>query len=180
MATPNTIGYELGWDDEISQESTFVLLEEGDYRFKVANFERGRHTGSARLPACNKAILTLDIFDAAGRKLTSMQHNLFLHSSVEGMISAFFLSIGLKKHGEPLKMNWGTVTGAEGWCHVYVDKWTNDKGEEKQNNKIKYFLDPEEAAKKVGAPAPAPAQAAPQQQAFTGWGAGAATNWSAR
>lgn len=179
MATPNTIGYELGWDDEISQESTFVLLEEGDYRFKVANFERGRHTGSARLPACNKAILTLDIFDATGRKLTSLQHNLFLHSSVEGLISSFFLSVGLKKHGEPLKMNWSAVLGAEGWCHIFVDTWTNDKGEEKQNNKIKYFLDPSEV-KTQAAPAPAPAPA-PAQQQFSGWGAKpGTTNWGAR
>lgn len=180
MATPNTIGYELGWDDEINQESTFVLLEEGDYRFKVANFERGRHTGSAGIPPCNKAILTIDIFDTAGKKLTSLQHNLYLHSSSEWRISAFFRSIGLKKHGEPLKMNWSAVPGAEGWCHIYIDKWTNDKGEEKQNNKIKFFLDPEEAAKKAGTPVPAPAQAAPQQQTFTGWGTGAATNWQAR
>ena len=174
MANNINIGYELGWDDEINQESSFVLLDEGDYRFRVANFERGRHPGSTKLPACNKAILTLDIFDADGSKLTTLTHNLFLHSSVEGMISSFFLAVGLKKHGEPLKMNWGAVPGSSGWCHIFVDKWTNDKGEEKQSNKIKYFLDPEKAPQQNTAP-----QQQTQQQ-FSGWGKQQTTNWGAR
>ncbi len=49
MAT--TYNKELGWDDEISQESTFTLLEEGDYRFRFVSMERGRHNGSSKLPA---------------------------------------------------------------------------------------------------------------------------------
>ena len=28
-------GHELGWDDEIQQESSFVLLPEDDYRYTV-------------------------------------------------------------------------------------------------------------------------------------------------
>ena len=66
----NDIFKELGWDDEVSQESTFTLLEEGDYQFSLINMERGRHTGSKNLPACNKAILDIAILDRDGNKLT--------------------------------------------------------------------------------------------------------------
>lgn len=57
---------ELGWDDEISQESEFQLLPAGDYEFTVTNFERARHTGSQKLPACNKAIVELQLQTQTG------------------------------------------------------------------------------------------------------------------
>ena len=50
---------EFGWDDEIQNDSTpFEVLPEGDYRFRVEKFERGRHSGSEKIPPCNKAILS--------------------------------------------------------------------------------------------------------------------------
>ena len=90
---------ELGWDDEIEKDSgEFILLPEGDYDFTVESFERSRHGGSEKLPACNKAILRLRIDTEEGSAL--INHNLFLHTKTEGMISAFFTSIGQKKKGE--------------------------------------------------------------------------------
>lgn len=133
---------ELGWDDEISKESEFTLLPEGDYNFAVVKFNRGRHNGSAKLPACNKAELELSVDDGKGNTGT-VYHNLFLHTKTEGMLSAFFVSIGQKKHGEPLKMNWNAVPGAKGRCKIFIDKWTNDRGEEFQSNKIKKFYEPQ-------------------------------------
>ncbi len=133
---------ELGWDDEISKESEFTLLPEGDYNFTVVKFNRGRHNGSAKLPACNKAELELSVDDGKGNTGT-VYHNLFLHTKTEGMLSAFFVSIGQKKHGEPLKMNWNAVPGAKGRCKIFIDKWTNDRGEEFQSNKIKKFYEPQ-------------------------------------
>ena len=170
MAT-NIDNRELGWDDEVSQESTFTLLEEGDYRFSMVNFERGRHPGSAKLPPCNKAILDIAILDKDGRELTMLKHNLYLHSSVEGLISAFFLATGAKKHGEPLNISKGfhDSFGRTGWCHVYVDRWTGDDGKERENNKIKYFIAPENAPKEEPKAAPAAPAA---QAAFAGWGSG--------
>lgn len=168
---------EFGWDDEVVNESNFVLLEEGDYKFSLINMERGRHSGSKKLPACNKAILTLAILDKDEKKLTTLTHNLFLHSSVEGLLSAFFLATGAKKHGEPLNISKGFQDsfGRVGWCHIYVDKWTGDDGKEHESNKIKNFIDPANAPK--AAPV-APPQ--PQQAAFSGWGNAGGTNISNR
>lgn len=144
---------ELNWDDEISKESEFTLLPEGDYNFTVVGFNRGRHNGSAKLPACNKAELELKVDDGKGNTGTIL-HSLFLHTKTEGMISAFLIAIGQKKRGEPVKPNWNAMVGAQGRCKVGVHEWVNDKGETMKNNQIKKFYDPE-----------APAASAPKFQA---------------
>lgn len=131
---------ELGWEDIISKDADeyeYALLPEGDYNFTVESFERGRHPGSEKLPACNKAILTLRIDAPEGT--VKIPHNLFLHSKTEGMLSAFFSSIGQKKKGEPLKMNWGAVTGATGKAKVSIHHYKNKNGEDRQSNQIKKF-----------------------------------------
>ena len=79
--------HELSWDDSISRESTFELLPEGDYNFRVLKFERGRHPGSDKLPPCNKAILTVEVTD--GVHTGTLETNLFLHTKTEGILCAF-------------------------------------------------------------------------------------------
>jgi len=133
-------GKEYGWDDEIEKDSEgFTLLEPGEYDFEVVNFERARHNGSAKLPACNKAIITLRVSAPDGRSV-DLKHNLFLHSKCEGLLSAFFVGIGLKKHGEKLKMDWSKVVGRRGRCTVGVHEYNG-----KTYNDIKRILEPKEA-----------------------------------
>ncbi|AIX04340.1 hypothetical protein POF63_03155 [Streptococcus agalactiae] len=129
----NNFEREFGWDDTIQEDAKeFITLQPGDYVFTVTDFERARHTPNpqkiGKLPACNKAVISLEIETDEG--VASLKHNLFLHSSTEGMLSAFFGAIGQKKHGEPLKMNWNTVVGATGVCSVknrtYNDNFYNE------------------------------------------------------
>ncbi len=138
----NDVEREFSWDDEIEKDGgEYPLLPEGDYNFTVKSFQRGRHSGSKKLPPCNKAELTITIWGE--NESVDVKHNLFLHSKVEGMLSAFFTAIGQKKHGEKLKMNWNAVVGATGKCHVYVDKYTGKNGVEYTSNKIKKFYAPD-------------------------------------
>lgn len=137
----NTVDRELDWNEEISKESEFTLLSDGDYNFTVVSFERARHNGSAKLPPCNKAVLKIKI-DGGELGSTTITHNLFLHTKCEGMLSEFFISIGQKKHGEKLAMNWNSVPGSTGKCKVYIDNYTRNDGTEGQSNKIKRFLEP--------------------------------------
>ena len=139
---------ELDWNDEIEKDSDFTLLPEGDYDFTVESFERGRHPGSDKLPACNKAILKLRIDSNEGS--TILTHNLFLHTKTEGMISAFFTAIGQKKKGEKVKMNWNAVIGAKGRCKLSIRSWKGNDGEEHQSNEIKKFYEKEEKQFKAG------------------------------
>lgn len=130
------------WDDVIENDSPeFIILPEGDYDFEVTNFERTRYSPgpNAKLPECPQAILHITIRSPQG--ITTIKHNLFLHSRCEGMLCAFFTAIGQRKPGEKLKMNWGTVIGSTGRCKVGVRNWKKD-GEDRQSNEIKKFYEP--------------------------------------
>ncbi|WP_440896262.1 hypothetical protein ACS127_17330 [Amphibacillus sp. Q70] len=166
---------ELGWDDEIEKSGPeFILLPEGSYNFRVEKFERGRHTGSANLPACNKAVLTLKV-DGGEHGEATVTNNLFLHSKTEGFLSAFFEAIGQKKEGERVKMNWNMVIGAVGRCELEINRFTSNKGNEIENNQVKTFLPYEEYLKHAGgnqqptqqAPFPTNTQPPQQQGGFT-------------
>ncbi|MGI6691186.1 MAG: DUF669 domain-containing protein [Christensenellales bacterium] len=133
---------EMNWDSTIQNDSTFELLPEGDYDFVIKSFERGRHDGSAKLPPCHKAVLTIEVDN--GEKSGTLTHNLFLHTSVEGILCQFFIGIGQRKHGQPLKMDWSKVIGARGRCKVSIRKWTGNDGQERESNQINKFYEPEE------------------------------------
>lgn len=163
---------EFAWDDVITKDGgSYELLPEGDYYFSVKSFQRGRYNGGAKIPPCNQANLEIEVFAEDGAS-TVVKHSLFLHQRTEGLLSAFFVSIGQKKHGEPLKMNWNAVPGSSGRCHLYIDEWTTDRGETRKNNKIRYFIDPEKNSddvpftlndKPLAAPSAAAAAYAPEQ-----------------
>lgn len=140
----NNNGYELDWDSEItSDEGEFTLLNEGDYPFEVVGFERSRSSGNGKLPACNMASIKLSVSDPKSGDTTTILENLVLHSSLEWKISQFFRSIGLKKHGEPLRPQWNNIIGKKGRCHVIIDTFIGRDKEEKKTNRISKFLDPD-------------------------------------
>lgn len=156
MSDMTMMDREIGWDDEIQNDgSPFQVLPEGDYTFAVKKFERARHSGSEKIPPCNKAVLTVAVSNAEGAG--EVQVNLFLHSKFEWKLCQFFTAIGQRKHGETMRMNWGTVTGASGSCHVGVRKWTGNDGKERQGNEITEFYDPAERpmAEQIGMELPA-------------------------
>ena len=128
----------LNWDDEIVKDSgEFTLLPEGDYTFKVVNFERAWYDGSDKIPPCNKAIITIKIEAPEGT--AELKENLFLTTKTEGLLSAFFSSIGQKKKGEPLRMNWNKVIGSTGKVKVGTRTYNDST-----YNQVKRWLSPEE------------------------------------
>ena len=134
----------MGWEDTIENDGEgYIVLPEGEYFFTVDNFIRGRHEGSAKMAACPKAELTVRIHDKDGD--VSVNHNLFLNRKCEWKLCEFFTSIGARKHGEALRMNWNTVRGAKGRCKVGIRKWTGKDGKEHESNEIISFLPPVEA-----------------------------------
>ncbi|MEJ8546606.1 hypothetical protein [Brevibacillus borstelensis] len=129
---------ELGWDDEIQKDGGgFVLLPAGDYNFTVTKFERGRFAGSDKMPPCNQAKLEITVHSPEHGDVV-VPHNLFLHSKTEGLLSNFFTGIGLKKKGEPLRMNWNATLGRRGRLRLEVRNYTYN-GEERSSNQIKSF-----------------------------------------
>ena len=134
----------FGWDDTIENDSSYVLLPEGEYDFVVEKFERGHHAGSAKIPTCPKAILTLRVTGAAGS--TTVESHLFLHSNAEWKLCQFFTAIGQRKHGEKMKMDWNRVFGARGRCKIGVRNYVKDNGDKGQLNELLEFLEPQTAA----------------------------------
>lgn len=119
------LGRELGWDDTITQDpGNFEPIPEGDYDFAIEGFERGRSSGEGKLPACNKAIVSFRI-QYRDREVT-IKENYLLHSSLEWKLSELFRGVGLKKEGEPLKMNWNMLAGKKGRCKVTLVPGTKD------------------------------------------------------
>lgn len=130
----------MDWDDAIENDGQeFVILPEGDYNFTVVDFERGRFPGSAKIPACNKATLTLQVNTADGT--ATIKTDLILYRSLEWRISSFFRCIGQKKHGERLVMNWNAVVGSRGRAHFKPRNYTDRDGNERQANDVDKFYD---------------------------------------
>ena len=137
MAQDNRI---MDWNDTIQDDGKeFVILPEGDYFFTVTDFEHARFPGSAKIPACNKATLSLDIENDKG--IATARVDLILYRTLEWRIASFFRSIGMKKHGEQVVMDWTKVVGARGKAHIKPRSYTGKNGEERHANNVESFID---------------------------------------
>ena len=136
----------LDWDSEIENDGNgeFVILPEGDYTFTVKDFKRGNHPGSAKIPPCGKAELTLEIKTDNGTALVF--ENLLLCNSLEWKLAAFFRSIGQKKRGEKMRPDWNKVLGSTGKAHIKPDTYIKD-GNERKKNVVDKFIDADGSAK---------------------------------
>lgn len=128
------------WDDAIENDGQeFITLPEGDYVFEVVDFERGRYPGSAKIPPCNKASLTLQVKTDDG--IARIRTDLILYRSLEWKISSFFRSIGQKQKGQRLVMNWNAVIGSCGRAHIKPRNYTATDGTERTTNDVDRYLD---------------------------------------
>ena len=131
----------MDWDSAIESDGQqFIILPEGDYTFTVTGFERGRYPGSAKLPPCNKASLTLTI-ELPDGQTAARREDLILYRTLEWKLASFFRAIGQKKHGERLVMDWNKVVGAQGRARFKPRTYINRDGEERQTNDLDRFYD---------------------------------------
>lgn len=148
---------EFAWDDEISEEGgNYEPLPEGDYDFTVSKVERARSKGEGKLPPCNMAKVTFDVWGAENKREITV--NFVLHSTLEWKLSQLFLSVGMKKHGEPLRMNWTAIIGKKGKCQIIIRKYKKNDGTEGTTNDIKYFYAYDENVTTVSVPLTQPVQ----------------------
>ena len=75
--------------------------------------ERARYEGGAKLPPCSMAKLTIKVFGGAKGDAT-VTHRLYLHTKTQGLLGAFFESIGQCKRGETFRPRWNEVVGSQG------------------------------------------------------------------
>ncbi len=135
------LGKEMGWDDQIDNDGqSFELLPEGTYEFTVESMERGRFPGSDKLSPCHTAALTLEIRNPETGNICKVFDTLYLNSKREWRLGQFFLCIGQKKKGEPLRPNWAAVPGASGKAEIEVNQYTDKNGNTRKNNRIRTYL----------------------------------------
>ncbi len=133
----------LDWNDTIEVDGgEFIILEPGDYNFTVTSFERGRFPGGAKIPACNKASMTLTVHTAKGIATTRL--DLLLYKTLEWKLSSFFRCIGAKKSGEKLLMDWDSIQGSKGRAHFRPRNYTDREGNPRQANEVDRFYDYDE------------------------------------
>ena len=130
----------FSWNSKIGSSETVqksILLPEGDYPFKIIGFEKGYFNGSAKVPACAKATLTLRVTHDEGT--VDIKKYLFLHPMFEKMLIAFFRSIGRMHKGEEYTMDWSNIIGADGVAHIEPASYEKN-GNTYQKNDVKYFV----------------------------------------
>lgn len=128
---------ELQWDDIIQNDNSFVELPEGDYDFTIEKFERSRFNGSAKLPACNMAVVYFIVKSPDGQE-TTIRENFIMHTRLEWKLSELFRSVGLKKENAPIRMNWNALPGLSGRAHVTLDPDKNDPSK-KYNHIVRLY-----------------------------------------
>ena len=133
----------LEWDSEIKNDGgDFKLLPEGVYPFTVRSLERAYNNGTKKIPPCPMANVTLRV--GVGADSSDVTNKLYLDDSQEWKLCQFFLALGMRKHGEALKMNWDAVVDKSGWVEIEHYTYT-DNGEEKTINSVVRYLNPADA-----------------------------------
>lgn len=135
--------HELGWDDEITSDGgEFHLLEDGDYNFTIVSTERGRFPGGAKIPACNKMILTLNVDDEG--KTSTVKYDLIMWTSLHWKITDVFCAVGLVTRDQAKKgyaPPWPQLVGSTGRARFVVEEYTKKDGTTGQSNKVDKFYD---------------------------------------
>ena len=103
------------WDSEIAEDGPeYVTVTPGNYTFTVKNVERKRFQGSDKVPPCINVVVSGEIDVPKG--IATFKENLYLYKGNEWKLSSFFRCLGMKKHGEPLHMNFPGTVGKKGYA----------------------------------------------------------------
>lgn len=132
----------IGWDDEVvepeKENEELVVLDPGEYVFKVHKVERGSFSGSQKLPPCNMVKVGVFIIGENGNGYAT--ERFFMHTKTLFKIYQFLISIGLHKKGSGSSgpIPWGKVVpGMTGLCKVKLHEYDG-----KTSNEIEKWLEP--------------------------------------
>ena len=127
------------WDSEIESDGQeYVTVQPGDYAFTVTKVERQNYPGNVnnggKIPACQMALVTGSIDVPKGT--ATFRERLYLCKSFEWKLSSFFRCLGMKKHGEKLRMNFPGAVGKRGMAKFSVREYDG-----KTYNQIEQYYD---------------------------------------
>lgn len=133
----------LDYDGEIENDGdSFSVLPEGDeVTYTVKKVEKGRNKDGT-LPQVRVSLLCVS--NNGHGRATVIEFFTMTRKS-EWKLCEFFSSLGMRRHGERLKMRWD-IEGCSGIATVGVESYTKRDGDDGQSNRIKRFKDAEDAA----------------------------------
>ncbi|MDY4041004.1 MAG: hypothetical protein SOY67_02705 [Collinsella sp.] len=143
-----------GWGDEITATGdSGTLLEEGEYRFTVTEFQRGR-VERGKNAGANQAVYTLHV-EGAGGASKDIKYFITLTDSMRWKATQFFKAIGQipadTSEGDDFRPEWDRCIGSTGMAEVYVRKFTGDDGRERETNDVsRVFAAPAQQAAPAG------------------------------
>ena len=128
----------LDFDGEIQHDgAAFAVLPDNDeVEFTVNDVVKGRNKDGT-LPQVR---LELNCVSLAGHGRANVSDFITMTRKSEWKLCEFFTALGLRRHGETLKMNWD-IKGRTGRATVIVEKFTKRDGSEGTGNKIKRYLE---------------------------------------
>jgi len=143
----------LGFNGECGDGEQMGGIPEGEHYFRVLAVAKGfdeKHQ-------CDAAIVTMTV--RAGEITAKIQDRLPCHTDFEWKLGAFFKSLGLRKSGEKIRMNWDAAVGQWGRLKVVIKK-----GDTRDFHNVGSYLDRNGKEPPVWCTESAGAVAAPQQQ----------------
>lgn len=99
------------------------IPEEGQYFFKVKSVEDGVSKSSGAPMVSVELMLFNGDLEYVGKVYDHMP----LIKAAVWKICAFYRTIGLKKHGQPIQMNWPWTVNRYGYCEVIHDSYNGQK-----------------------------------------------------
>ena len=149
----------MTWEETFEADATapeWKPLPAGTYQFVVEDVERTYVSDKARsdgsvsdYAGCPMANVTVRINgkNEDGEEVEVTRHeNFILHKKFKWKISQLFISVGLAKQGEQLRMDWPALITRSGQCEVSVNEYTGRDGKKKKSNQIDRFCDPASTA----------------------------------
>ena len=125
-----------------SEELRFELLPEGEYAFKIMDAEEGVQTrGKTNGSDFIKITLAIGI---AGKIAAQWPEKIIFHESLDWKTDQWLRCInfngGKLGKGDMVDITPETVIGCRGYIKVVVETYTNASGEEKDINKVGFWL----------------------------------------
>ena len=125
----------IGWDDEVSNDGNTLLPDGDEVEVTVAEVERG-YCKDGSTPQVK---LTFTAESLKGYGTTTIVDYIKMTRKSEWKLCELFTALGLRKHGERLKLRWD-LNGMKTRATVSVDTYTGRDGDLRKSNKIKKYL----------------------------------------
>ena len=133
--------------DDVIRNDGLEYVREGNYAFLITEITGGMHPGSEKIGPCPTIRVTALVDTEQG--LVQTGFTLFLSRVLEWKLSQFFRCIGLKKAGEPMRMQWDDVVGCTGRARFRPESYFDDRLRKRTAlNPVEFFDAPEAAGGK--------------------------------